>query len=173
MCNRRIYRIKSTHPSKEGTKYGRQRPTLRSQTFLTGRLQESISRLTGPTFLLGVILLGFTPCRAWAAEVPVVNAGLGPCTADFTVTDFDSRPLYNAKISVKIDHGLLSLRKTNLEVGTNGEGKARVEGLPDRSRRSPLLFSIRYGNQTKNRLHDPALDCHPHFLVLFQDKRAQ
>jgi hypothetical protein len=100
--------------------------------------------------------------------VPTVDGGLGPCTADFTVTDLTTKPLYNAKIDVQIKHGFLGLRKTSLEVGTNSEGKARITGLPTKARKSALEFRVRYGGETRYRLHDPDMNCHIHFPVVFE-----
>ena len=64
--------------------------------------------------------------------VPVIDGGIGACSADFTVTDADGAPVYAAKIKVHIAYGFMYARKLDLEVGTNVDGKARFTGLPDR-----------------------------------------
>ena len=62
--------------------------------------KESSSQpvFTGSLRILGAVLFmvacGLIPCAA--ADVPVVKGDLGPCSADFTVTDSASKPLYDA-----------------------------------------------------------------------------
>lgn len=73
-------------------------------------------------------------------DVAVISARLGPCAADFTVTDSDGAAVYNATIHVRIRYGFLGIKRMDLEVGTNSDGKARVEGLPDEAR--PLTYDI-------------------------------
>lgn len=78
--------------------------------------------------------LVWTVAGGSAAEgpvVPVVDGHLGGCSAEFTVTDANLDPVYDAKIDVSFRHGFLGLRKLSLQVGTNSEGRARVAGLPD------------------------------------------
>ncbi len=94
--------------------------------------------------LLALILNG-GPASADSPEVPVVDAGLGSCRADFTVKDGSDKPLYNAKISLTIRYGFLNKRKSEVEVGTNSDGKARVTGLPNLPKR-PLDFLIKSGD---------------------------
>ncbi len=97
-------------------------------------------------------------------EVPVVDAGLGSCRADFTVKDGSGKPIYNAKIHVIIKYGFLSKRKTELEVGTNSDGKARVTGLPNLPKK-PLVFSIKSGTVEKIITDDPSDNCNATFDV--------
>jgi hypothetical protein len=98
-------------------------------------------------------------------EVPVVRADAGPCSAGFTVTDGENKPLYDAKIQVRVRYGFMSKRKTDLEIGTNSDGKARIEGLPDKAKK-PLEFRIRHGKFLKSVAQDPASDCHANFAVV-------
>jgi hypothetical protein len=91
-------------------------------------------------------------------EVPVVDAGIGACRADFTVKDEAGKPLYNAKISVSIKSGFLNRKKTELEVGTNSDGKARVTGLPAMPKK-PLEFEIKSGTVSKSVTDDPSATC--------------
>ena len=124
----------------------------------------------GKPFLLTLALLagaslGYARSPA-AVEVPVIKGDLGPCSADFTVLDSNGKPLYDAKIHVTILYGFMNKRKTDLEIGTNSDGKARFEGLPDRLKKPPLEFRIRGGDLTKSVTQDPATDCHATFNVL-------
>jgi len=101
---------------------------------------------------------------AQAPQIPVVDGGLSSCRADFTVKDGSDKPIYNAKIHVLIKYGFLSKRKTELEVGTNSDGKASVTGLPNLPKR-PLEFSIKSGTVEKTVTEDPSDNCNAKFDV--------
>ena len=74
-------------------------------------------------------------------EMATLKAGLGDCSADFTVKDAEGAPVYGAKISVTVRHGFMSLKRAELEVGTNAGGRARIEGLPAKAK--TLDYDIR------------------------------
>ena len=109
-------------------------------------------------FLCGGLL------AAQAPQIPVVDGALGSCRADFTVKDASDKPVYNAKIHVLIKYGFFSKRKTELEVGTNSDGKASVTGLPNTPKR-PLEFSIKSGTVEKTVTDDPSENCNAKFDV--------
>jgi len=113
---------------------------------------------------LFVFILNAGPTSADSPEVPVVDAGLGSCRADFTVKDGSDKPLYNAKISVTIRYGFLNKRKSEVEVGTNSDGKARVMGLPNLPKR-PLDFLIKSGDLSATVTDDPSTNCNAVFNV--------
>ena len=81
-----------------------------------------------------------TPAASPKPPLAVISGRLGPCAADFTVTDASGSPVYAATIHVRIRYGLMSLKRMDLEVGTDSEGKARVEGLPVSAK--PLVYEI-------------------------------
>ena len=97
-------------------------------------------------------------------SVPVIDGGLGPCTAEFTITDADNKPVYLAKIKVHIAYGFLSARKLDLEVSTNVDGKARFTGLPDRTKRG-LFFDADEGERTGTAFDDPSKTCQAQFPI--------
>ena len=109
-------------------------------------------------FLWGGLLAANSP------EIPVVDGGLGSCRADFTVKDGAGKPIYDAKIHVIIKYGFLSKRKTELEVGTNSDGKASVTGLPNLPKR-PLEFTVKSGTVEKTITDDPSNNCNATFDV--------
>lgn len=109
-------------------------------------------------FLCGSLL------AAQSEQVPVVDGALGSCRADFTVKDNSDKPIYNAKIHVLIKYGFLNKRKTDLEVGTNSDGRASVTGLPNMPKR-PLEFSIKSGTVEKTVSDDPSENCSAKFAV--------
>ena len=91
-------------------------------------------------------------------DIPVVDGGIGPCGADFHVTDDAGKPIYNAKIHVTLKYGFFNVRKTELEVGTNSDGKARFTGLPETPKK-PLEFEIKSGTVSKSVTDDPSTNC--------------
>jgi hypothetical protein len=102
-------------------------------------------------------------------SVPVVDGGIGACTADFTVTDAAGAPVYAAKINVHIAYGFMYARKLDLEVGTNSNGKARFTGLPERVKHG-LYFEASEGNRTAEAFDDPATTCKAQFTVALRKK---
>ena len=117
------------------------------------------------TILVALILSSL----AWAQtpdpkSIPVVDGGLGPCTADFTITDTKNKPVYLAKIKVRIVYGFMSAHKLDLEVGANVDGKARFTGLPDRVKRG-LFFEASEGDRTGNAFDDPSTTCQGQFVI--------
>jgi hypothetical protein len=118
-----------------------------------------------PVVLLCAILVSFGGAfAADSPEVPVVDAGLGSCRADFTVKDGAGKPIFNAKVSLTIKYGFLSKRKTQVEVGTNSDGKARVTGLPSLPKK-PLEFFIKSGTVSTTVTDDPETNCNAVFEV--------
>jgi len=103
--------------------------------------------------------------------VPVIDAALGSCTADFTVTDASGAPVYNAKIRVHIAYGFLSAHKLDLEVGTNAEGKARFEGLPNKLKHGGLTFNATHDDQEGSAFDDPAATCKAQLAITLQKKQ--
>ena len=97
-------------------------------------------------------------------SIPVIDAGLGSCTADFTITDSDNTPVYLAKIKVHIAYGFMSVRKLDLEIGTNIDGKARFTGLPDRTKHG-LFFQASESNRTGDAFDDPSKTCQTQFTI--------
>ncbi len=97
-------------------------------------------------------------------SVPVIDGDLGPCTADFAITDPDSKPVYNAKISVRIAYGFLNAHKLDLEVGTNIDGKARFTGIPDRLKHG-IFFQATDGDRTGSAFDDPSNTCKAQFAI--------
>ncbi len=102
-------------------------------------------------------------------SVPVVDGGIGPCSADFTVNDANNAPVYAAKIIVHIAYGFMNVRKLDLEVGTNAEGKARFTGLPNRVKQG-LYFHASEGDREGEAFDDPASNCKAQFTITLRKK---
>ncbi len=125
---------------------------------------------------LSLVAPGIFSSRASAAEdasktVPVIDGGIGPCTADFVITDASGKPLYDAKIDVHIAYGFLNAHKLDLEVGTNIDGKARFTGLPDRIKHG-FYFYATQGDLQAEAFDDPTTNCKAQFALALR-KPAQ
>jgi len=124
-------------------------------------------------FALTAALTSFSPAQAKNAPdphaVPVIDGGIGPCTADLTIDDEAGAPVYAAKIKVHIAYGFGSFHKLDLELGTNIDGKARFIGLPDRIKHG-LYFHASEGDRTGEAFDDPANTCKAQFIITIQKK---
>jgi hypothetical protein len=124
-------------------------------------------------FLLGVLSL--PPLQAQSAQpvdpkaVPVIDGGIGPCSAEFTVMDTAQAPVYAATISVHIAYGFMYLRKLDLQVGTNASGQARFTGLPDRTKQG-LFFHASEGSRQGSAFVDPAKTCKAQLTIQMEKK---
>lgn len=119
-------------------------------------------------FIAAFALAAVTLVQQPAAETPkqelaIISARLGACSADFTVKDSDGRPVYAAIIHVKIRYGFLSIKRMDLEVGTSSDGKARVEGLPNRAK--PLTYDISKGDRKTPIEQDLSSNCNATYDV--------
>jgi hypothetical protein len=128
-------------------------------------VQYSIQLLVLNLLFAGVIL-----ASQQSVPVPQVNANLGPCTVDFTVSEKANQPLFNAEISVKIAYGFMGVKKMDLKVGTNNEGRARFVGLPERVRRPPLEFVVRAKGLTKTVNYWPSVKCQARYSVVMDGR---
>jgi hypothetical protein len=93
-----------------------------------------------------------------AHTVPVLDGGIGSCTADITVTDANNAPVYAATIKVHIAYGFANARKLDLQLGTNVDGKARFTGLPDKIKHG-FYFRAAEGDREGEAFDDPTTTC--------------
>ena len=124
-----------------------------------GVRQVSYATVMLATIVLAVALTA--PQSAAPQEVPVLKANLGDCSADFTVRGADGQPVYNATIHVRVRYGFMSVKRTDLEIGTNADGKARIEGLPAKAK--PLAYEVRKDAASASAMQDVAAMCRATF----------
>ena len=110
-----------------------------------------------PIALAAVSLVQLPGTAAPTPALAVISARLGACAADFTVTDPDGKPVYAAIIHVRIRYGFLSLKRMDLEVGTDSDGKARIEGLPAKAK--PLVYDISKADKKTTADQDLSRNC--------------
>lgn len=119
---------------------------------------------TLPTLALSVLLLGgvpslFSQTAPLAKQIPVIDGGAGPCSVEFTVTDTKGNHIYDAKVAVRIAYGFAGMRKLDLQVGTNVDGKARFTGLPSSVKSGALLFRASHGDLIGTTYYNPTTNC--------------
>ena len=122
---------------------------------------------TTQALLLAIIVLS---ALAALPERQQISADIGPCTAQFTVTDAAHKPVYDAKIHTVIRYGFMSKRKMELEIGTDADGKAKFLGLPHEVKK-PLEFGVSYKELMTTVTLDPAVNCQAVFDVVLAPKR--
>jgi hypothetical protein len=119
----------------------------------------------------GVVLIFCVFCfpSLFAQDViiPTVDAQLGPCTVDFTVTSRIHKPIYAAMIRAKFKYGFWGFRRMDLVVYTNSNGHARFSGLPSKLRNPPLSFTIDYRN-AESTWFWTGLQCHEQPLIVLE-----
>ena len=96
-------------------------------------------------------------------DVPVLNARLGGCSAEFTVKNADGAPVYLALIHVNVRYGPLNVKRMDIEVGTNSDGKARIKGLPDKAK--PMTYDVQKDDKKTTIDQDVAKSCEGKFEV--------
>src|SRR6266496_134215 len=125
-------------------------------------LRNRLTLLTLLTISWSVIAAQTSPGQAGQQAIPVIDGGIGRCSADFTVNDAAGVPVYAAKIKVHIAYGFMNARKLDLEVGTNSEGKSRYVGRPDRLKRG-LYSEASESDRTAEAFDNPANTCKGQF----------
>ena len=114
------------------------------------------------------VIAVFAQPPAKAPDVTLMKANLGgSCSADFTVKDSGGKPVYAAMVHVRVRYGFAGVKRADLEVGTSAEGKARVEGLPDKARLMTWDINKRDGDVEKKAevTQDVSSTCHATFDV--------
>ena len=102
--------------------------------------------------------------EARTPDIAVLKANLGgACSVDFTVTGSDGKPVYAATVHARVRYGLLSIKRADLEIGTDSDGKARIEGLPAKAR--PLTYDIQKEGKKGSVEQDVSNMCHAKFDV--------
>ena len=109
------------------------------------------------TVAFAAMVLAQQPAETSKPELPVIKAGLGSCSADFTVKDADGKPVYGATIHVRIRYGMMSIKRMDLEISTNSDGKARLEGLPAKAK--PLTYDFEKAGQKATAEQNVATGC--------------
>ena len=98
-----------------------------------------------------------------APDPVVLSAGLGGCSADFTVTGADGQPVYAALIRTTVRYGFMSVKKMELEISTGSDGKAKIQGLPSKAK--PVEYSVMKGPERGSATQDLKDKCNTSFSI--------
>lgn len=125
-------------------------------------------------FLLALsAVLAFSPRSANAqnpadsAAFTEISAEMGPCSALINVTGADSKPLYGAKITTRIQYGLMGVKRLDLEAYTGSNGQVKITHLPEVLKK-PMYIHVDKGNLGDEVEFKPNLRCHATFDVRLQ-----
>jgi hypothetical protein len=150
--------MKKTHPSSKFSLPSKSRATLLILLLVSAFNSRTIAQSQSNS----------TPVDP--KSVPSLDGGIGPCTADFLITDASGTPVYAAKINVHIAYGFASIRKLDLQISTNIDGKARFTGLPDHIKHG-IYFHASEGNRIGEAFDDPANTCKTQFTITLREKQ--
>jgi hypothetical protein len=133
------------------------------------RLPSAASLALFPLLLVCFLVAAPAGIADDSKTVATVDAGLGPCTADFTINDDSGKPVYAANIRVHITYGFGGFHKFDLQVGTNADGKARFIGLPEHPKQG-LFFHASEGDRQGDAFDNPVDNCKAQFTVVLRKK---
>jgi hypothetical protein len=118
------------------------------------------------SLLLTSALVAAAAAQTSNTDATTIDAKLGPCSADFTVTDADGKAIYDASVHVRVRYGAFGVKRMDLEVGTNSSGRARVQGLPSKAR--PLAYDVSKGDHHASVTQDVAVACNAAYDVTLE-----
>lgn len=102
---------------------------------------------------------------ALAPSAPAeISADLGACSALVTVTGSDTKPIYAAKISTRIQYGFMGVKKLDLEAFTGADGQVKLNKLPA-ALKKPMYIHISKGDKEQMVEFQPDVRCHATFDV--------
>lgn len=117
-----------------------------------------------PSVALAVLLIGSNPSTQGqqadlSRQIPLVDGAAGPCSIEFTIKNEKGNPIYAAKVAVRLAFGFTGMKKLDLEVGTNVDGKAKFVGLPSKVKSGTMFFRAYSGDLTAVYTHNPTESC--------------
>jgi hypothetical protein len=114
---------------------------------------------------LCLMVFGVHTGGAQSAAAPTeLSADLGSCSALITVTGTDSKPVYAAKISMRVQYGPFGVKKLDLEAFTGGDGRLKITHLPETLKRE-MTIHIRKDDMEEIVDFMPSLQCHATYNV--------
>lgn len=106
------------------------------------------------------------PVPGASPDLPALDARLGACSADFLVKTAEGTPVYLALVHVNVRYGTMGIKRMDLEVGTNSEGKARIKGLPDKAR--PMTYDVQKDGKKATVNQDVSKTCEAKLEVVLK-----
>jgi hypothetical protein len=102
-----------------------------------------------------------------AATSPMPNeisADLGTCSAQISVTGTDLKPVYGAKVTTRIQYGLLGVKRLDLEGYTGPNGRMKIIKLPE-ALKKPMYIHISKNDEDHVVEFKPDRHCQAEFDV--------
>jgi hypothetical protein len=102
-----------------------------------------------------------------AATPPVPNeisADMGTCSAQISVTGTDLKPVYGAKVTTRIQYGLLGVKRLDLEGYTGPNGRVKITNLPEVLKK-PMYIHISKNDEDHVVEFKPSWHCQAEFDV--------
>ena len=125
-------------------------------------------RLVLPLTLLSLLIAAPHIAAPQSPSEPAeISADLGPCSALIAVTGADSKPVYGAKITARVQYGLMGVKKLDLEAFTGPDGKVKITRLPSSLKR-PMVIHVDKGDKGEQVQFKPAERCHATFDVVLR-----
>jgi len=126
------------------------------------------------SFLLALLVFGLTvfataqsgSAQSNTAAVPPteISAELGTCSALINVTGTDSKPVFNAKVTVRIRYGMMGVKKLDLETYTSANGQVKIVKLPEVPKK-PVFIYVSKGDSLEMVEFKPDVHCRATFDV--------
>jgi hypothetical protein len=106
-------------------------------------------------------------------DVPVTDAGSGPCSIELTVTSTDGKAVYAAKIDYHAAYGFMGTHKLDMSVYSNVNGKARFTGIPAKIKNPPIEFHATKEDLVGLATMDPAAECQARHDIVMDKKGSR
>ena len=130
-----------------------------------GRYTQPMRRLVVPVLLCMLSIVATDTATAQNQAVPgEISADLGPCSAVITVTGADSKPIYAARITARVQYGVMGIKKLDPEAYTGQDGKLKITRLPE-SLKKPMVIHVSKDDKGDQVEFKPAQSCQATFNV--------
>jgi hypothetical protein len=107
-----------------------------------------------------------------AQPVPAVDGALGPCSVEFTTKDGNGNIIGGATLRLHLAYGFAGVRRLDLEVTTNTDGKAKFTGLPDNLKKG-LFFRGFKDDREGTAFYEPKKNCQGQHTMVLEKKPTQ
>lgn len=130
--------------------------------------------------LIAVVVLTFatlglaqsTNAPAQPQPVPAVDGALGPCSVEFTTKDGNGNVIGGSTLRLHLAYGFAGVRRLDLEVTANADGKAKFTGLPDNLKKG-LFFRGFKDDREGTAFYDPKKNCNAQHTMVLEKPPAQ
>lgn len=104
-------------------------------------------------------------------DIPVTDAGSGPCSIELSVTSSDGKPVYAARIDYHAAYGAFGAHKLDMGVYTNAQGKAKFTGIPLKVKKPPIEFNAKKDDLVGVATMDPVTECQAKHDIVMDKKK--